>query len=158
VSVDKPLVCPFDLQMLVMQRSLATDLQALSMDYRKQQKGYLQKLQRQREGQSVDDGIGIGKQQIRQDEDDGFSQGFNVQQMAQLRQTEALSAEREKEITQIVESVNDLAQIMKDLSILVIDQGTIVDRIDYNITRVSTSVEQGVKELVKVCLLLPILA
>jgi hypothetical protein len=37
-------------------------------------------------------------------------------------------------------------------------QGTIVDRIDYNITRVSTSVEQGVKELVKVCLLLPILA
>ncbi|KAH9565011.1 hypothetical protein CY35_04G054900 [Sphagnum magellanicum] len=131
------------------QRSLATDLQALSMDYRKQQKGYLQKLQRQREGQSVDDGIGIGKQQIRQDEDDGFSQGFNVQQMAQLRQTEALSAEREKEITQIVESVNDLAQIMKDLSILVIDQGTIVDRIDYNITRVSTSVEQGVKELVK---------
>jgi t-SNARE complex subunit (syntaxin) len=28
-------------------------------------------------------------------------------------------------------------------------QGTIVDRIDYNITRVSTSVEQGVKELVK---------
>jgi hypothetical protein len=44
-----PLVCPFDLQMLVMQRSLATDLQALSMDYRKQQKGYLQKLQRQRE-------------------------------------------------------------------------------------------------------------
>jgi syntaxin 16 len=144
--------------MLVMQRSLATDLQALSMDYRKQQKGYLQKLQRQREGQSVDDGIGIGKQQIRQDEDDGFSQGFNVQQMAQLRQTEALSAEREKEITQIVESVNDLAQIMKDLSILVIDQGTIVDRIDYNITRVSTSVEQGVKELVKVCLLLAILA
>jgi syntaxin 16 len=111
-----------------------------------------------KQGQSVDDGIGIGKQQIRQDEDDGFSQGFNVQQMAQLRQTEALSAEREKEITQIVESVNDLAQIMKDLSILVIDQGTIVDRIDYNITRVSTSVEQGVKELVKVCLLLPILA
>jgi syntaxin 16 len=102
-----------------------------------------------KQGQSVDDGIGIGKQQIRQDEDDGFSQGFNVQQMAQLRQTEALSAEREKEITQIVESVNDLAQIMKDLSILVIDQGTIVDRIDYNITRVSTSVEQGVKELVK---------
>jgi hypothetical protein len=65
--------------MIVMQRSLATDLQALSMDYRKQQKGYLQKLQRQREGQSVDDGIGIGKQQIRQDEDDGFSQVVLIQ-------------------------------------------------------------------------------
>jgi hypothetical protein len=31
-----------------------------------------------------------------------------------------------------------------------------VDRIDYNITNVATSVEKGVKELVKVCLL-PIL-
>ncbi|KAH8947207.1 hypothetical protein BDL97_11G028200 [Sphagnum fallax] len=130
------------------QRSLATDLQALSMDYRKQQKGYLQKLQRQQEGQSVDDGIGMGKK-VRQDDDDGFSEGLEVQQMAQLRQTEALSVEREKEITEIVESVNDLAQIMKDLSVLVIDQGTIVDRIDYNITNVATSVEKGVKELVK---------
>jgi hypothetical protein len=54
-------------------RSLATDLQALSMDYRKQQKGYLQKLQRQQEGQSVDDGIGMGKK-VRQDDDDGFSE------------------------------------------------------------------------------------
>ncbi|CAK9860373.1 unnamed protein product [Sphagnum jensenii] len=126
------------------QRSLATDLQALSMDYRKQQKGYLQKLQRQQEGQSVDDGIGMGKK-VRRDDDDGFSEV----QMAQLRQTEALSVEREKEITEIVESVNDLAQIMKDLSVLVIDQGTIVDRIDYNITNVATSVEKGVKELVK---------
>jgi syntaxin 16 len=130
------------------QRSLATDLQALSMDYRKQQKGYLQKLQRQQEGQSVDDGIGMGKK-VRQDDDDGFSEGLKVQQMAQLRQTEALSVEREKEITEIVESVTDLAQIMKDLSVLVIDQGTIVDRIDYNITNVATSVEKGVKELVK---------
>jgi hypothetical protein len=33
------------------------------------------------------------------------------------------------------------------------EQGTIVDRIDYNITNVSSSVEQGVKELVKVSIL-----
>eukprot|EP00249_Psilotum_nudum_P012021 c23536_g1_i2 orf=363-686(-) len=51
--------------------------------------------------------------------------------------------------TQIVESVNDLAQIMKDLSVLVIDQGTIVDRIDYNIQNAAASVEAGVKQLEK---------
>ncbi|KAG0602778.1 hypothetical protein M758_10G039900 [Ceratodon purpureus] len=130
------------------QRSLATDLQTLSMDFRKQQKGYLNRLQRQQEGQAVDDGIGL-KKQSRTSEDDDFSQSFSNQHLAQLRQNEALSVEREKEINQIVESVNDLAQIMKDLSVLVIDQGTIVDRIDYNITNVATSVEQGVKELVK---------
>jgi syntaxin 16 len=138
------------------QRSLATDLQSLSMDFRKQQKGYLQKLRRQQEGQSGDDGISMGKQ-TKPTEDDEFSQSFTNIQLSQLRQSEALSAEREKEINQIVESVNDLAQIMKDLSVLVIDQGTIVDRIDYNITNVAASVEQGVKELVKVWQMLPMI-
>lgn len=77
----------------------------------------------------------------------------------------------------VVESVNELAQIMKDLSVLVIDQvyeilihcqwlvlitswgqtfdfffeqGTIIDRIDYNIQNVAASVEEGYKELQKV--------
>lgn len=77
-----------------------------------------------------------------------------------------------------MESVNELAQIMKDLSVLVIDQvwsllliiswqlshiswvinfffsidkqGTIIDRIDYNIQNVATTVEEGLKELQKV--------
>ncbi|CAM6094662.1 unnamed protein product [Calypogeia fissa] len=132
------------------QRSLATDLQALSMDFRKLQKGYLAKLRLQNEGQSgADLNMGFGQQKTRDAEDDFDDEGFNSTQMRQLKQNEAMSAEREREITQIVESVNDLAQIMKDLSVLVIDQGTIVDRIDHNITNVSAFVEQGVRELAK---------
>ncbi|GMI79374.1 syntaxin of plants 41 [Hibiscus trionum] len=38
---------------------------------------------------------------------------------------------------------------MQDLSVLVIDQGTIIDRIDYNIQNVATTVEQGLKQLQK---------
>lgn len=69
--------------------------------------------------------------------------------MAKLKQNEALTVEREREIQQVAESVNELAQIMKDLSVLVIDQGTIVDRIDYNIQNVATTVEEGLKQLQK---------
>lgn len=49
----------------------------------------------------------------------------------------------------IIESVNELAQIMKDLAVLVIDQGTILDRIDYNIQQVAASVEDGVVQIQK---------
>ena len=49
---------------------------------------------------------------------------------------DAFAAERDREVRGILQSINDLAQIMKDLSVLVIDQGTIVDRIDYNMEQV----------------------
>jgi syntaxin 16 len=53
-------------------------------------------------------------------------------------------------ITQIANSVNDLAQMFRDLSALVVEQGTILDRIDYNIEATSHNVDAAVKELVGV--------
>ncbi|KAI8555597.1 hypothetical protein RHMOL_Rhmol05G0185200 [Rhododendron molle] len=107
------------------QRSLATDLQSLSMELRKKQSTYLKRLQLQKEGP---DGVDLemnlnGTNSRREDSDD--LDDF------------------------VVESVNELAQIMKDLSVLVIDQGTIIDRIDYNIENVVASVEEGFKQLQK---------
>ncbi|XP_020247948.1 syntaxin-41-like [Asparagus officinalis] len=135
------------------QRSLATDLQSLSVELRKKQSTYLKRLRQQKEeGQ---DGIDLemkldGKKSRFDDDDDDFvNVGFSDHQMSQVKKSEALTREREKEIAQVVESVNDLAQIMKDLSVLVIDQGTIIDRIDYNVQNVAASVEEGFKQLQK---------
>ncbi|KAF5789799.1 putative target SNARE coiled-coil domain, syntaxin domain, syntaxin/epimorphin [Helianthus annuus] len=132
------------------QRSLATDLQSLSVELRKKQSTYLKRLQQQKEGpDGVDLEMNLNGKQSRTD-DDGFDDlGFNEHQMAKLKKSEAFTVEREKEIQQVVESVNELAQIMKDLSVLVIDQGTIVDRIDHNIQNVAASVDEGLKQLQK---------
>ncbi|XP_010524837.1 PREDICTED: syntaxin-43 [Tarenaya hassleriana] len=130
------------------QRSLATDLQNLSMEFRKKQSTYLKRLRQQKED-GVDLEMNLNGSKSREEEDEFDDMLFTDRQMAKIKKSEELSVEREKEIQQVVESVNELAQIMKDLSVLVIDQGTIVDRIDYNIQNVASTVEDGLKQLEK---------
>ncbi|XP_022746048.1 syntaxin-43-like isoform X3 [Durio zibethinus] len=132
------------------QHSLATDLQKLSVELRKKQSTYLKRLRQQKEGQDgVDLEMNLNGNRSKAEDDDLGDMVFNEHQMAKLKQSEAFTVEREREIQQVVESVNEVAQIMKDLSVLVIDQGTIVDRIDYNIQNVATTVEEGLKQLQK---------
>ncbi|KAL2345455.1 hypothetical protein Fmac_006740 [Flemingia macrophylla] len=132
------------------QRSLATDLQNLSMDLRRKQSAYLKRLQQQKEGyDGVDLEMNFNGSKFGSHNDEFSDVGFSEEQMSKLKKSEQFSKEREREIEQVAKSVHELAQIMKDLSVLVIDQGTIVDRIDYNIQSAATSVEEGLKQLQK---------
>ena len=54
-----------------------------------------------------------------------------------------------EEIMKIAKSIEELAQIFRELAVLVIDQGTILDRIDYNMENALENVKQGVKEIEK---------
>ena len=56
-------------------------------------------------------------------------------------------SQREREITDIASSIIDLATMFKDISAMVIDQGTLLDRIDYNVERTLTQVKTASEEL-----------
>lgn len=55
--------------------------------------------------------------------------------------------ERDKELTHIAQSISELSELFKDLSALVIDQGTVLDSVEYNIEQTSIQMKEAVKEL-----------
>lgn len=60
---------------------------------------------------------------------------------------EATIAQRGREIDQIAKSIAELAELFQDLSALVIDQGTMLDRIDFNIEHMGQDMHAAAREL-----------
>jgi len=130
-------------------RALATELQSLSKGFRMAQKDFLLRLRGQEEvGQeffSTEDGDSKKPLSI----EEAVERGFTESEMQQLEVLEQNATEREKEIIRIAQSINDLAAIFKELSVLVIEQGTVLDRIDYNVEQAMVKVNIAVGELVQ---------
>ena len=59
-------------------------------------------------------------------------------------------SQRESEINEIAKSIFQLSDLFKELQSMVVEQGTMLDRIDYNIEQTVVHVKQGHKELVQV--------
>ncbi|CAG0918472.1 unnamed protein product [Notodromas monacha] len=77
--------------------------------------------------------------------------GIGSQRQLLLRMEEDTSwaDQRDKEISQIVKSIVQLNELFRDLSQMVVEQGTVLDRIDYNIENSSVSVHEGLQQLRK---------
>ncbi|KAI0236751.1 t-SNARE affecting a late Golgi compartment protein 2 [Massospora cicadina] len=127
------------------QISLATRLQVLSTRLQTGQAAYLEKLRaREKQGWNV----AAGSADLPPD-----GTPLEGQPQLQLVQEElgtweqTFIAQREREILTISDSLSQLADLFRSLQTLVIDQGTLLDRIDYNIESVAENVKHAAKEL-----------
>lgn len=80
--------------------------------------------------------------------DKSFSQS-TLQQTSQklARGNDTAIVKREREINDIAKGIIELSDIFKELQTIIIDQGTMLDRIDYNVERMSVNVKAADKEL-----------
>ncbi|KAI3618891.1 syntaxin-like t-snare protein tlg2 [Moniliophthora roreri] len=135
------------------QRGLAAKVQDLSATFRKKQRIYMEKLQ----GHAIKNQdllIASGTVSLRGSagmsavDDDVEAATHTQSQSLSLSQADSLDLQnRDREITEIAKSIASLAELFKDLSTLVIDQGTLLDSIEYNIEQTAVQMGEAVKEL-----------
>jgi len=123
------------------QRGLATQLQHLSQQFRQQQKEYLAEIRsNQRDDSPAVGGVEAGQ---------ALDLGFNDAQLQEIESMEVNASQRNEEICQIAASISDLHTVFKELAVLVIDQGSVLDRIDYNIEQVVHTSKEANSQLMK---------
>ena len=102
-------------------KSRATQVQELTTQFRRAQRDYLKALKRKEESGNkhfADDSIsGTITANL-----DRIEQGFTADQIQQLDEAEQNASERQREIIAIAKSVNELAQLFNELSVLVVEQ------------------------------------
>jgi len=126
-------------------RAMATRSQKLSKLFREQQTVFLDSLQKggRKLGQFFDDDERLSVQL------GDVGVGLSDKQILQLEKGAQDADQREKEIISIAKSVNDLAQLFNELNVLVVQQGTIMDRIDFNIEQTVGQIRKAGQELRK---------
>lgn len=147
-----------------MKMALAVKVQTASTRFRKMQSNYLRSLRNEAFSQpnaNNDNLLLLGEggdgenTSLDADNDAALSHKTLEAQQAnpQLIQTGAPNEQtilhREKEITKIAQGILELSEIFKDLQAMVIDQGTLLDRIDYNIETMHSNVKAADKDLVQ---------
>ena len=75
--------------------------------------------------------------------------GVLSQDMIQLEESTKMLRKRDQDIGSIVNSLQDLNTLFRDLAAMVSEQGEVVDRIDYNIEMASVQVDAGLEQLQK---------
>lgn len=121
-----------------MKQNLLTKVGDFTKKFKLNEEHYMKKYQ-----DLVGDDLNV-TQTEENDKDKERKGNFFLQENIDLR-----LVQRDSELTSLLTSINELAQIFKDLQVLVMEQGTILDRIDYNIESAVSSTNEAHKVLVK---------
>lgn len=134
--------------------SLITDLDATSKTFRSDQRDYLKRMKvfktRQQELKPMQDHDELDpeeRERLEELEQKMYDPGFTEEQVREMLLNEQDILRRDREIREILKSIIELQELFRDFSQLVIEQGTMLDRIDHNIEQTHHHVQKGNKNL-----------
>lgn len=133
--------------------SLASQLQKISASFRNAQNTYLHRM-KNREKRKSDNGY-FDDNLFQDNTGGGCNNIVNTNnqltetQLIQIEQDSERIQRRDQEIENIAKSITQLGEIFKELNAMIIDQGSIVDRIDFQLERTHEFIQEGTVELEK---------
>ena len=127
-----------------MQYGYTARLRKITIRFRDMQADYIKTLRKQKEKTAsfMDDDVDSS---VLDDLDDV---AFTDSQMLQIRNNENMLRQRNEEIRHLVDMMNQLNQLFADLGTLIVEQGTMLDRIDGIVEETITIVDEGNKQIV----------
>mmetsp|Transcript_53734 Transcript_53734/g.79855 ORF Transcript_53734/g.79855 Transcript_53734/m.79855 type:complete len:305 (-) Transcript_53734:82-996(-) len=121
------------------QIELSQKLYNITVEFRKAQKEYMKKKMEQDQTRARGTTTYIDEKTAAED--------ISEDMIQELATTSNLINERDQEIANIAKSVQEIAEMFRDLSGLIIEQGTVLDRIDYNLEVALDRTKSGVVHL-----------
>ncbi|WVR07927.1 hypothetical protein IAU60_004970 [Kwoniella sp. DSM 27419] len=137
------------------QRGLAQKVQDLSGVFRKKQRVYMQKLQghaiKNKDLMVASGAVTLkGSDLLDELEEDEQASQNQLQSQRQAQGTVAVDIDiqqRTNEITQIASSISELADLFRDLGNMIVEQGTVLDSVEYNVQQTARELSGAVEEL-----------
>ncbi|XP_064466460.1 syntaxin-16-like [Ornithodoros turicata] len=129
-------------------RSVAGALQSLTSNFRNHQIKYCKGLKQRDEHSSKFFDVPFSMEETSTDPFRETKQNLLEDQLFLKDNTEMVKV-RSQEVNYIMRSIADLNTIFKDIATMVAEQGTVLDRIDYNIDTAQVQVHQGLQQLQK---------
>jgi syntaxin 16 len=131
-----------------MKMGFVARLRDMTAEFRDMQATYIQSLRRLNEKQksfsaaneyNEDDEFGL----------EDFDPGLTGEQTSQIVANDLMLRQRNQELTNLIQMMNQLNELFADLGTLIIQQGTILDRIDTTIVEAREEIVAGNEMLVK---------
>lgn len=131
---------------------LVNELNQVSKVYRESQRRYMMDVKKQHavsQRWAGGDRQKVVEQQLENDAlmDQYLQKGMTQDQIETIMLNQQMADDRVKEFERIYTSIKSLHEMFKDLNSLVIEQGAVLDRIDYNMTITHTRVQKARTEL-----------
>lgn len=134
------------------QRHLAVRLGAVITDFKDTQTLFAEQIRRRdekaRKFQTLGAAPEVQERLQREEKSAGYMEmGYSQVEITELLAMEAVAKDQNKEAQDILASVMELHEMFQDLRNLVVEQGSVLDRIDYNVTQASIKITKGLGEL-----------